>query len=236
MRANLFLYAHRGASVEAPENTLAAFALALEAGADGIEMDIHLSADGVPVVIHDDTLERTTDGLGPVGAWTVAGLSALDAGSWFAPEFAGESVPTLEETLRLLGGRLRLNLEVKEPRAGLAVLKLLRAYPQADAVISSFDYGVLVQLRQAVADLPLAVLHSSGNWRVALARAEALQACAFHPQADQISRPLLAACRCLQLPVFPWTVDSASQARSLARTGVAGLFTNDPAGLRTLSL
>lgn len=232
----MFFYAHRGASAEAPENTLAAFSRAIDAGADGVEFDVHLSADGVPVVIHDDTLERTTDGVGPVAAWTLAGLRELDAGSWFAPEFAGEALPTLEEALHLLVGRLRLNLEVKEPRAGMAVREILQAFPRADAVLSSFDYGALVQLRRAAPELPLAVLFDAGGWQRALARAEALRACAFHPRADLVSRPLLAACRRLQLPVIPWTVDDPSTVRSLGRRGAAGIFTNDPARLRTLHL
>jgi glycerophosphoryl diester phosphodiesterase len=232
----MFLYAHRGASAEAPENTLAAFRRAIEAGADGIELDVHLSRDGIPVVIHDETLDRTTDGEGPVTACTGDVLQALDAGSWFDPHFTGESVPTLDKTLGLLAGRLRLNLEVKDVRAGTAVVEVLRRYPQTDAVVSSFDYGVLSGLRRTSPDLPLAVLHDAGNWRLALERAEVLRACALHPRADLVSRPLLAACRRRQLPVFAWTVDDPGQARALARLGVAGVFTNDPARLRTLHL
>jgi glycerophosphoryl diester phosphodiesterase len=230
--STLFLYAHRGASAEAPENTLVAFRRALEVGADGIELDVHLSADGVPVVIHDDTLERTTDGYGPVAAQSQDSLARLDAGAWFAPAFAGEELPTLEATLRLLAGRLRLNLEVKEARAGVAVLDLLRYFPRADAVVSSFDYGLLVRLRQIAPELPLAVLQDAGNWHRALARAEALRACAFHPRADLVNRPLIAACRRRHLPVYAWTVDDPGLARSLTRMGIAGLFTNDPLRLR----
>lgn len=232
----MFLYAHRGASAEAPENTLAAFRWALDAGADGVELDVHLSADGVPVVIHDETLERTTDGEGLVAACTVDVLQRLDAGSWFAPHFAGEPLPTLDETLQLLAGRARLNLEVKDACAGTAVIALLRRYPQTDAVVSSFDYGVLSGLRRDDPDLPLAMLYAGGNWRLAMGRAEALRACAFHPRADMVSRPMLAACRRLRLPVFTWTVDDPWQARRLARLGVAGIFTNDPAELRTWPL
>lgn len=228
----VFLYAHRGASAEAPENTLAAFRRALECGADGIELDIHLSADGVPVVLHDDRLERTSDGSGAVADRTVAELAELDAGSWFSPEFAGEPLPTLEETLGLLAGRLRLNLEVKDSQAGMAVLDLLRGFPGADTVISSFDHALLAKLRRAAPDQPLAVLLEDSRWRQALARAEALRACALHPHDALIGRPLLAACVRLQLPVIPWTVDDPVRARTLVRMGVAGFFTNDPGRLR----
>ena len=230
--SGLFLYAHRGASAEAPENTLVAFRRALEVGADGVELDVHLSADSVPVVIHDDTLDRTTDGSGPVAAQSEASLARLDAGVWFAPEFTGEELPTLEAALCLLTGQLRLNVEIKDARAGVAVFDLLRHFPQVDALVSSFDYGVLTQLRRTAPDLPLALLYDGGSWQRALVRAEALRVCAFHPRADLVSRPLLAACRRLQLPVYVWTVDDPGLARSLARAGVAGLFTNDPAGLR----
>ena len=226
--AKPFLYAHRGASAEAPENTLAAFCRAMAVGADGIELDVHLSRDGVPVVIHDATLERTTTGTGRVAARSVSDLQSLDAGSWFAPHFADEVLPTLEETLRLFGGgRLRLNLEVKAVHAGLAVLELLARFPRADVVISSFDHALLARLRRAAPDLPLAVL-AERDWHLAVARAGALRASALHPRVDLVSRPLLAACRRLNLPVHVWTVDDPGQARILARLGVAGLFTNDP--------
>ena len=231
--SGIFIYAHRGASAQAPENTLAAFRRALDAGADGIELDVHLAADGVPVVIHDETLERTTDGVGPVAGCTVEELQSLDAGTWFDPLFAGEQVPTLAETMNLLAGRLRVNIEIKEARAGLAVLDLLKHFPQADVVVSSFNYGVLARLRREAPQLPLAVLQERGNWRWGLARAEALRARAYHPHIDLVSRPLLAACRRLQLPVLPWTVDDPSAVRSLARQGVDGLFSNDPAGVKS---
>lgn len=229
-----FLWAHRGASCCAPENTLAAFTAALENGADGIELDIHLSRDGVPVVIHDETLERTTDGCGPVAGASLSQLQRLDAGGWFAAEFAGEAIPTLETVLAVFGDQTRLNLELKEFRAGLAVLDLLTGYPAADIVVSSFNYGLLRRLRAANSNLPLAVLCDSGNWRPALALARDLAACALHPAAGQVSRPLIAASQQAGLPVFVWTVDRPAHARSLVRAGVSGFFTNDPGSLNAV--
>ncbi len=228
----LFLWAHRGASCCTPENTLTAFAAAVESGADGLELDIHLSRDGVPVVIHDETLERTTDGCGLVAEMTWQQLRQLDAGSWFSSEFAGESIPALEEVLETFGGQLRLNLELKEFRAGMAVLELLSQFPSADIVVSSFDYGLLHRLRTVDKNLPLAVLFDSGSWYRAVQIATELSACSFHPEVNLLSRPMVAACTQADLPVYVWTVDYAAVARSLVRAGVSGFFTNDPSTLR----
>ncbi|HEV8663384.1 MAG TPA: glycerophosphodiester phosphodiesterase family protein, partial [Candidatus Methylomirabilis sp.] len=105
--------AHRGASADAPENTLPAFEAALAAGADALELDVHLAADGAIVVIHDITLARTTSGRGFVGRHTLADLKRLDAGSWFGARFAGTAIPTLEEVVTLARGRARLFVELK---------------------------------------------------------------------------------------------------------------------------
>ncbi len=227
-----FIWAHRGVSAHAPENTLAAFAAAVACGADGIELDIHLSRDGVPVVIHDETLQRTTDGCGLVAKTTWSQLQQLDAGRWFAPGFAGEPVPALAEVLEVFAGQLRLNLEIKEYRAGMAVLELLGQYSSADIIISSFDHDLLRRLRCLDADLPLAVLFETGPWQKAVKTAKDLSACSFHPDAKLVNRPMVAACAQANIPVFVWTVDQADVAKSLVRAGVAGFFANDPAALK----
>lgn len=229
---NPFLWAHRGDSASAPENTMAAFVAALESGADGIELDVHLSSDGVPVVIHDETLNRTTDAAGLVSLATTQQLSTLDAGSWFSPDFAGEQIPLLAEVLGTFAGRLRMNLEIKEYDAGMTVLEQLKSCPAADVVVSSFDYEVLQQLRRADPVLPIGVLYQEGNWRRAVRLARALSASSFHPVAYAVHRPMLAECRRAGLQVHVWTVDSVSAARRLVRAGVTGIFTNTPEALR----
>lgn len=229
----MFLYAHRGVSARAPENTLTAFRLALADGADGVELDVHLSADGVPVVIHDATLERTTDGKGAVADCAAQELSRLDAGSWFSADFAGEPVPTLREVLALLSGRLRVNVEIKGAAAALAALDVLKEFPGTDVVFSSFDQSVLRELRLVDARVPLAVLSDEAGWHRLIPLALELRASAVHRRADLVSRPLLAAARAAGLPVFAWTVDAPDQARSLQRAGITGLFANDPVALRT---
>lgn len=223
-----FIWAHRGASAQAPENTLAAFQRAVECGADGLELDVHLSKDRLPVVIHDDTVDRTTDGRGAVAGLTLAQLQSLDAGSWFAEGFAGEPVPSLAEVLDVFAGQVRLNLEIKAFDAGLAVLAQLAGYPAAEVVLSSFDVDVLIAMRNADPDLPLAVLYDEGNWRRRHDLALRLRARAFHPRADHVNRPMLGRCRQSGLPVHAWTVDDHGLARRLVRAGVAGIFTNDP--------
>ncbi len=105
--------AHRGASALAPENTMAAFAMAVELGADAIELDLHVSRDGELVVIHDHTLDRTTDGEGPVHTRSLQELKRLDAGRWFGESFAGQRIPTLAEVLDRFSGKIPLALEIK---------------------------------------------------------------------------------------------------------------------------
>ena len=226
---DFFIWAHRGASAAAPENTMAAFRAAAAAGVDGIELDVHLSRDDVPVVIHDETVDRTTDGHGRISALPVGQLRQLDAGGWFSPSFAGETVPTLDEVFAWAADRLRLNVEIKAVPAGLAVIELLRAYPLARVLISSFDHALLERLRLLNPDLPLGFLVDSHFWGRAIRRAVGCRAESVHPRYDLLSRPLMAACRRHGLAVHCWTVDRPDVCNSLRRLGAAGIFTNDPA-------
>ena len=232
MYENPFIWAHRGASREAPENTMAAFRRARQCGAHGLELDVHLSRDGVPVVIHDETLDRTTNACGQVSCFSWDQLQALDAGSWFSPAFSGEPVPALVDVLQEFGGNLRINIEIKDARAGEQVLAVLADFPLADVVISSFDQRLLQDMRRLTADKALAVLFSQGNWRRAVRLADEIGALAFHPEVDRVNRPLIAACRTCQLQVHTWTVDDVQRVRSLLRAGVTGIFTNDPGSFR----
>src|SRR4051794_28222219 len=181
------LVAHRGSSVNAPENTLAAFDRAVAEHADRMSLDVHLTKDGVPVVIHDGTLTRTTDakrrfpGSSPwsVGALTLAQVRTLDAGSWFGDgAFTGIRVPTLDEVLTELGpSPTGLTVEIKTPavyggaaRIGKAVMDVIRAHPewasssdqeQPRLVVESFDWSFLDDLHVAYPSMPLALLHSA---------------------------------------------------------------------------
>ena len=135
------VYAHRGDSAAYPENTLLAFRKAMESGAYGVELDLHATADGTVVVIHDRSLERTTTGRGYVDEMTLAAVREADAGS-------GERVPTFAEVLELVGDRLHFDLEVKQPGIEAAVLDVLSAFPATRWAISSFDWEILKRLRE----------------------------------------------------------------------------------------
>jgi glycerophosphoryl diester phosphodiesterase len=155
------LIAHRGYSAMAPENTLASFQAALEQPIVGVEFDVHLSADGIPVVIHDATVDRTTNGQGKVAEKTVAQLQALDAGSWFHPRFAKETIPTLEEVLDLFSGTpMQLYIECKSPQNWSSqyvkeLMKQLEVWRNSPpetlrdrCIVASFDHHFIATVRK----------------------------------------------------------------------------------------
>jgi glycerophosphoryl diester phosphodiesterase len=150
---------HRGAAGEAPENTFAGFALAFRTGVDYLELDVQLSADGVAVVVHDDELDRTSDGHGPVASMTAAALARLDAGRWFDPAFAGERIPTLTGLLAWLEARptLGATIEAKGPGTGAVIARAIRGSPARGRLsVCSFE---AVELRAAAdADTEIARL------------------------------------------------------------------------------
>jgi glycerophosphoryl diester phosphodiesterase len=156
-RSNFMNITHRGASAYAPENTFAAFDKALALGASHVELDVHFSRDGHIVVIHDDTVDRTTDGSGPVASKSLAQLQSLDAGGWFSPEYTGQRIPTLGGLLERYKGRLHFHIEIKANAQGLSqrIADLVRGYGVADsATITSFHLARLEELQGYAPDLP----------------------------------------------------------------------------------
>ncbi|MFD0586655.1 glycerophosphodiester phosphodiesterase [Paenibacillus sp. GCM10027627] len=167
--------AHRGWSGSAPENTMAAIRMALEApDVDWIEIDVQLSKDEVPVVIHDYKLRRTTNGRGEVKSWTAAELASLDAGGWFSPQFRGESIPTLREVLMEAKGKCRVNIELKTdgvryPRIEEIALETVIACDMLDEIVfTSFHMGTLQRLRQLHQDVRIGLILD--GWRSTLIR------------------------------------------------------------------
>jgi len=234
--------AHRGASAHAPENTLAAFSRAFDDGADWIECDVRLTSDGVPVVLHDATLERTTDGKGPVVDRPFDAVRRLDAGSWFAKQFGREHVPSLAEVLDCARGRGGINIELKcEPQRGpvrtvhgrlaLAVAAVLvsAGFP-GPVVLSSFSRPALRAARSVMPHARLGFLASrSARGVKALHRAIGLYS--FHPHVRLASRARFAAARGLELRIFAWGADDAADARRVGALGADGLMADDPAAL-----
>ena len=227
---------HRGASAYAPENTLAAFRLALEQGADGVELDVTLSADDAPVVIHDDTLDRTTDGRGPVRAHSLAELKRLDAGRWFGLKFAGERLPTLGEAFAALGRGPLINVELKRDPSGAGrlperVVTLIREHHLEQRVlISSFHYANLRRVRALAPELPLGLLYDptepAGILRAVFA--PGVQAEAHHPYFGLVGRLTMRWYRARGVRVNAWTVNSEGDLRRMLSAGVDGIITNHP--------
>lgn len=234
------IIAHRGASHEAPENTLAAFRAAIEAEAEGIELDVQTSRDGVPMVIHDPSLERTTNGHGPVGQASAAEMAALEAGTWFQPPMPGEHVPTLAAVLALLEPTpLELHIELKTARVaypGLvpAVLQAVEAAGMSERVVlSSFNHHSLLEVRRLaprVACAPLLYEVFIEPWRYAVQHGFR----ALHAQHATIDAELVRASHEAGVAVRAYTVDEPEEAQRLLALGVDGLITNEPARLLRL--
>ena len=240
--------AHRGASAAAPPNTLAAFKKAVELGADGIEFDVHFSADGVPVVIHDFTVDATTDGSGRVADLTLAQLKQLDAGTRFDPAFTGERIPTLDEVLEAVSGRrgwrgeLLLNVELKTTSPGdngleRAVITLVEQHSLSRRVLfSSFNPFSLRRAKKIAPHIPVGLLYDQGlslplrrAWLAFLAPHEAR-----HPHYKMVDARYMAWARRRGYRVNTWTVDDPAEMRRLVGLGVNGIITNVPDVLRSV--
>jgi len=231
--------AHRGASADAPENTLRAFEAALAAGADALELDVHMAADGALVVIHDATLARTTSGQGVVGALTLADLRRLDAGAWFGPAFAGTSIPTLAEVVAFARGRARLFVEIKGgsdlyPGIESAVIRCLKeGGVLREAVVMSFDHPALLAVRSASPEVETAaLLEGRPVDPVGVAAAARAGGLALEHQLITARERALTAAAGLWL--YAWTVDEEARMRRLVDLGVDGIITNQPRHLRRL--
>ncbi len=220
---------HRGASADAPENTLAAFMLALEQDADGVEFDVQLSADGVPVVIHDSTVDRTSDGTGRVGELTLAALREL--------RIDGEhTIPTLDEVFEALGRRALLNVELKvlgidDGGLSVAVAERIRRHDVAGRVLVSCFSPFVVRRarRQLPPGVPLAHLRQHRLMRLAHALVPAE---ADHPARGLVNEGLMHWARRRGVRVNVWTVDETAEARRLVALGVNSIITNRPGALR----
>jgi len=221
----------------APQNTLAAFRQAVEFGADGVELDVHLSQDGAVVVIHDFVVDRTTDGAGRVAEKTLAQLKALDAGSKFSQQFAGERTPTLSEVFDALGGKLLVNIELKAPDrsrdASLVApaLAVVRQHGMDRRVLfSSFNPCVLRAMKQLAPDIPVGLLYAPNS--PIYARRAWLDPFEPHearnPHFSMLTGPIIRWYHTRGLRVNMWTVNEPDEMRRLIAAGVDGIITNKP--------
>jgi glycerophosphoryl diester phosphodiesterase len=228
----VWVVAHRGASGHAPENTLAAVRRAVELGARFIETDLRLTRDSRFVALHDATVDRTTNGHGPVYRLTLAQLRELDAGSWFGPEFAGEKIPTLGEILAFAHEfDVVFYLELKAGEAwGLehAVVAALRdAQEEARAVVLSFDSGMLASVRRIDATMMTGYLFDHPQADV-IERAMEVGARQLAPRGDLVTTELVEQARRADLHVVTWTINDPAHMRALIAAGVDGIMTDYP--------
>lgn len=235
--APLTVIAHRGASSAAPENTLISDETARRAGADWIENDVQPSKDGIPHILHDDTVDRTTDGKGRIRDLTAAQLAALDAGSWFSPLHTGARVPTLRgqlEDLRTRGGNLLLEIKGKHSKDEVSrIVKDVRDTGMSGRVfVQSFEVDALTFTHELAPDLPLGLLRSNLD-ADPVALAKQLDLKAYNPSAAGLAkRPgVVADLHRAGVAVMVWTVDDATGWKTLEAGGADAIITNRPAEL-----
>lgn len=222
--------AHRGLSAKAPENTLYAFSDAIDAGADLIELDVQQTKDGVLVVLHDQNLRRTTGVKKNIWDVTYDEIRDLDAGSWFDPAYANARIPTLEETLQFVDGRIRLNIEIKptehtSPTLEQDVADLITTYGYTDNCwVTSFSYGSLKRIKEANPEIRTGYIMS-----VAYGQFYSLKyADAFSLNKVFVTSQVVNSAHQAGKQVFAWTVNSVSEVRSLCNLHVDSIITDDP--------
>jgi glycerophosphoryl diester phosphodiesterase len=230
----VLVYGHRGAKAYAPMNTLPAFTLAADQGAHGIELDVHRSKDGHPVIVHDFTVDATSNGSGRVTEMTLAELKALDAGAWFGEAFAGTPIATLDEVFEAVGARLLINVEIKSESVETdgveeVVAACIARHNMAHRVIvSSFNPLTLQRFRAVMPDVPIAYLDWQGSTAEMRAAAAEARYEAYHPEHRMIDAAMVEAERAAGRFINTWTVNDGARAAELVALGVRGIITDNP--------
>lgn len=239
--ASVEIIAHRGYSARAPENTLAAIDAALNAGADAVEFDLHVTADGVPVLFHDDTLERTSNGKGRLRDRTLAELGVLDAGGWYGADFAGEPIPTLLAVLTHTRGRIvRVYPEIKGTGGARGLARMLEAVIQLglveQTVFISMDWTALEAMRSLNAEVGVGyIVEKESRARDGIARAagDPRALVDFRASILMDDPALCDEARHRDVGLAAWTVDDPAQASRLLALGVPRITTNRVGDLMT---
>jgi glycerophosphoryl diester phosphodiesterase len=234
-----FIIGHRGAAGDAPENTLASFALALEHGADGIELDVHLSKDGRIVVCHDLALDRTTNGKGWIFETNYEDIRKLDAGSWFSAKYTGEPVPLLDEVFDIVPRHALINIEVKYAYDGhmeRVLLDFLRERERFDnIVISSFDHKCALRIKQDEPRAEIGLLYAANlASHAGYARGLGAEVLSLHPHHQLIGADDVAEANQAGLRTYPYTANDEEDLQRLIDAGVSGIITDYPARLAAL--
>jgi len=233
-------YAHRGASGYFPENTMISFEKAIELGATGIETDVQMTSDGVLVLIHDEYVNRTTNGLGLVKDFTYADLNNLDAGSWFSENYKSEKIPTAKELIILAKeNNILLNLELKNGEIiyhGIEekLIEMLYKYKYEDKVIlSSFNHYSMVHCKEISSRIKTGLLYMAGLYQPEI-YCKQTGADALHPYFYSINKEIIDNAKEEGLLVNPFTVNDEANMKSLIASGVDGLITNYPDKLKVI--
>ena len=228
------IIAHRGFRSKYPENTLTAFEAAIDAGAKMIELDVTLSKDREVIVIHDDTLDRTTNGKGPVKKYSLAELKRLDAGSWFDSSFKGEQIPTLGQVLDLIKNRILLNIEIKKsayesdsPNDAIEkqVAGLVSMAGCLDSVLfSSFEPAILKSIVKIENRSRIALLTEKPLAKKTWEFCKDLTPFSWNPDYRSVTEGRVQEMHGKNIRVFPYTVNSLSDAKHLVEMGVDGFL------------
>lgn len=233
-------YAHRGASGYFPENTMLAFMKAVKMGCDGIETDVQMTRDGVLVLIHDESVDRTTNGSGLVKDYSYAELCRLDAGLWYGARFAGAKIPTAEVLLLLARDTgIGIDFEIKNgiiQYEGIEekLIELIYCHGwQERVILSSFNHYSMVHCKEIAPDLKTGLLYMEGLYRPSL-YARTTRADALHPYFYAVNEEIIREAHSEGLLVTPFTVNDPATMRRLVRMGVDGIITNYPDRLRSV--
>lgn len=228
------VFGHRGAKAYAPMNTLASFELALEQGADGIELDVRLTRDGAMVILHDDRVDATTNGEGRVGDLTLTEIQALDAGAWFGEAFRGTRIPTLDEVFEAVGKRTRINVEIKaESIRGEGIetqvaAAIRRHGLERSTIISSFNPITLRRFRVVMPEVPIGYLYDKETPPFVPHLMIGLAHEAKNPHHSMIDAAYMAWAKQGGYRVNTWTVNDPARAVELRDLGVDCIITDTP--------
>jgi len=232
IKSEMSIIAHRGNSSEAPENTLSAFQEALNVGSDYIEFDVHLTKDGIPVVIHDETIGRTTDGEESlfIHELTLSELENLDAGEWFDSSFKGERIPTLEKVISTFQGKIGMMIELKGTKPTISyvsqcVAKVLKKFPLEGIFIGSFNIELVQSIKKK---LPYHNIISIVNTKEDISEHLKLSQCAFAFNHTLLTVDIIKKFKEKGKFIWAWTINDSEVAKELLNWGVDGIITDIP--------